>query len=151
MNKLRKTETFVYEGLGFPIRLVDVPMRKVFGEWAIDVNFNNLQKAVLYLLATKQTCLTGRELRFIIDYFEMSYRDFAKTFGVSHAAVIKWEKEKSKMNPSTEAFLRLYILDYLKVTDHEFRNQFSKINPKYLANAEDEENPLEIDANKIAC
>jgi hypothetical protein len=48
-----------------------------------------LQKAVLYLLATKPTPLKGRELRFIIDYFEMSYRDFAKLFGVSHVAVVK--------------------------------------------------------------
>lgn len=151
MNKLRKRETFVYEGLGFPIRLINVPLRKVFGEWAIDINFNNLQKAVLYLLATKQACLTGRELRFIIDYFEMSYRDFAKAFGVSHAAVMKWEKEESKMNPSTEAFLRLYILDHLKVSDHEFRSQFAKINPKYLANSKEEKIPLEIDAEKIAC
>lgn len=151
MNKLKKRETFVYEGLGFPIRLINVPMRKVLGEWAFDINLNTLQKTVLYLLATKQTCLTGRELRFIIDYFEMSYRDFAKIFGVSHAAVLKWEKETSKMNPSTETFLRLYILDRLKVTDHEFRAQFLIINPRYLANAGTEKTPLEIDADKMAC
>lgn len=70
----------------------------------------------------KPTPLTGGELRFIIDYLEMSTRNFAKLFGVTHAAVLKWENEESKMNPSTEVYLRLYILNYLKVTDKEFGN-----------------------------
>src|SRR5690242_7594503 len=114
MSITKKRDTFIYEGLGFPIRLVNVPMRKVLDEWAIDINFNTLQLIVLHMLATKQTPLTGRELRFIIDYFEMSFRDFAKLFGVSHAAVVKWEKEESRMNPSTEVYLRLYIFNFLK-------------------------------------
>lgn len=29
----KKTETFTYLDLGFPIRLIDVPMRKIMGEW----------------------------------------------------------------------------------------------------------------------
>ena len=151
MSKIRKRDTFIYEGLGFPIRLVNVPLRKVFGEWAIDINFNNFQKVVLRMLAIKPTHLTGLEIRFIIDYFEMSYRDFAKLFGVSHVAVMKWEKEESRMNPSTEVYLRLYILNYLKVTDKEFRSLYLKIRPENLAYSESENTPLEIDANKIAC
>lgn len=148
--KEKKRDTVIYEGLGFPIRLVNVPMKKVFGEWAIDINFNTLQIVVLNMLARKPTALTGKELRFIIDYLEMSTREFAKLFGVTHAAVLKWEKEETKMNPSTEVYLRLYILDYLKVTDKEFRMIYLKIKPKNLVDSE-ENNPLEIDADKIAC
>lgn len=151
MNQIRKRDTFIYEGLGFPIRLINVPLRKVFGEWAIDINFNNLQEVVLRMLATKPTHLTGREIRFIIDYFAMSYRDFAKLFGVSHVAVVKWEKEESRMNPSTEVCLRLYVLNYLKVNDKEFRKIYLSINPESLSNFEEEIVPLEIDADKIAC
>lgn len=150
MSESKKRETFVYEGLGFPIRLINVPMRKVFGEWAIDVNFNSLQKAVLYILATQKTALTGPEIKFIIDYFEMSYRDFAKTFGVSHTAVLKWVKEESKMNPGTESCLRLHILNKLGASDIEFRLQYSNISPEVLSYAEYDRDPLEIDARKIA-
>lgn len=151
MSKKIKRDTFIYEGLGFPIRLINVPLRKVFGEWAIDINFNALQKVVLRMLATKPTHLTGLEIRFIIDYFEMSYRDFARLFGVSHVAVVKWEKEKSRMNPSTEVYLRLYILNYLNINDKEFRNYYLKINPENIASFEKELTPLEVDAEKIAC
>jgi DNA-binding transcriptional regulator YiaG len=150
--KKTKRDTFIWEGLGFPIRLVNVPMKKVFGEWILDMNLEHFQKAVLHMLAKKPTPLTGSELRFIIDYLRMSTREFAKLFGVTHAAVLKWENEKSRMNYGTEVCLRLYILDYLKVADKEFRRLYLKISPQNLANAESGETPLlEIDAEKIAC
>jgi len=148
--KEKKIGAFIYEELGFPIRLINVPMKKVFGEWAIDINFNTLQIVVLNILARKPTALTGSELRFIIDYLEMSTRDFAQLFGVTHTAVLKWENEKSKMNPSTEVYLRLYILDYLNVTDKEFRKIYLKIKPKNLIPLENETITVEIDAEKIA-
>lgn len=109
------------------------------------------QKAVLHMLAIKPSPITGPNLRFIIDYFEMSYRDFAKIFGVSHEVVVKWEKEQSHMNSSTEVYLRLYILNYLKVTDKEFRKLYLNIQPEDLAKTEIEHIPLEIDAEQIAC
>lgn len=149
--KEKKRDTFIYEGLGFPIRLINVPMKKIFGEWTIDINFNALQIAVLNILARKPTSLTGSEIRFIMDYFEMSLRDFAKLFGVTHAAVLKWEKEETKMNPSTEVYLRLYLLNYLKVSDKEFRKLYLKISPENLIHSVIENYPLEIDVDKIAC
>lgn len=147
---MKKKETFIYKGLGFPIKLVNVPMRKVFGEWIIDIDFNILQTVALHMLAKKPAALSGGEIRFIIDYLELSTREFAKLFGVSHAAVLKWEKEESKMNPSTEIYLRLYLFNYLKVTDKEFRKLYLRINPAALAK-EPLEDPLEIDIAKIAC
>lgn len=149
MNK--KRETFIYEGLGFPIRLINAPMKQVFGEWVFDFSMGVFQKVVLNMISRKPSQLTGQELRFIIDYFGMSYREFAKICGVSHVAVVKWEKDISRMNPSTEVFIRFYILNHLKVTDKEFRNLHLTINPENIANSEIEKSPLEIDADKIAC
>lgn len=53
-----KKETFTYEGLGFPIRLIDVPMKKMCGEWVIDIDMMELQLVVLRYLAYKPTRLT---------------------------------------------------------------------------------------------
>lgn len=149
--KETKKNTFIWEGLGFPIQLINVPMKKVFGEWILDINLEHFQKAVLYILASKTTLLSGGELRFIIDYLKMSTREFAHLFGVTHAAVLKWENEKSRMNPSTEVCLRLYILNHLKIADKEFRKLYLKISPQNLADAENDKTPLEIDVEKIAC
>ena len=150
MKEIKK-DTFIWEGLGFPIRLINVPMKKVFGDWVLDINLEHFQKAVLHILARKPTPLSGAELRFIIDYLKMSTREFAQLFGVTHAAVLKWENEKSKMNPSTEVCLRLYIFNHLKVADKEFRKLYLKISPQNLANSENNAILLEIDAEKIAC
>lgn len=150
MKEIKK-DTFIWEGLGFPIRLINVPMKKVFGEWVLDINLEHFQKVVLLTLARKPFSLSGAELRFIIDYLRMSTREFAHLFGVTHAAVLKWENEKSKMNPSTEVCVRLYILNHLKVADKEFRRLYLKISHQDLTNTEHNQLLLEIDAEKIAC
>lgn len=151
MKKETKKESFVYRGLGFPIRLINVPMRKVFGEWAMDINFNILQKNVLHMLTRKPAPLSGDELRFIIGYLDMPTREFANLLGVTHVAVLKWLKEDAKMNSNTEICLRLYLLDYLRVTDKEFRKFYVKIREKHLVDFESEIGPMEIDAERIAC
>jgi len=149
MKEARK-DTIMWEGLGFPIRLMNVPMKKIFGEWVLDINLEHFQKIVLHMLAKKTTTLSGPEIRFIIDYLKMSTREFAHLFGVTHTAVLKWENEKSRMSPSTEICLRLYILNHLNVADKEFRRFYLKINSQNLVNSEDEQPLLEIDAKKIA-
>jgi len=149
--KNRKTETVIYEGLGFPIRLINVPMKKAFGEWVFDINFNHLQIAVLLLLAKKQTRLTGKEIRFIRHYLRQSTHAFAKLLGVTHVAVLKWESEERKMTSSTEICLRLQILDHLEVTDKEFRKIYLTFKPEVISKKRVKEEPLEVEVEKIAC
>lgn len=147
-----KRKSFIYNGLGFPIRLINVPMRKVLGEWAIDINFNALQLVALNMIVRKATTLTGGELRFIMGYLGLSTRKFSQLFDVTHVAVLKWLKEEVRMNPNTEICLRLYLLDHLKVTDTEFRALYLDLRQRIIAGATSEESyPLEIDAEKIAC
>lgn len=151
MKHEKKRKKLIYTGLGFPICLINAPMRKVYGKWAFDFSMGEFQDVVLHMLALKSSPLTGPEIRFIIDYFQLSYREFAKLLCVSHAAVVKWEKETSKMNPNTEVTLRLYILNHLKVTDQEFRKSYLSLIQKNLSPSHIENKPLEIDVEKIAC
>lgn len=125
--KERKKETFVYEGLGFPIKLINCPMKKVFGEWVLDINLTTLQMDMLKALIHKPVPLTGCELRFIRKFLELSTTDFGKLVGVSHPAVLKWEKEQVHINPATEIYIRLYVLQHLHAKDKEFRNLYEQI------------------------
>lgn len=148
---MNKTETLIFEGLGFPIRLVNAPTKKVFGEWVLDIDLNHLQIVALHMLARKPSRLTAQEMYFIRSYLELSTHTFAKMCGVTHLAVLKWENGKTKMNPATEIYIRLYILSYLKVTAKEFQKTFAKINPEYLEQHQ-EIVPLEIyQDDLIAC
>ena len=110
----RKTQkTFTDHGFGFPVKLLNVPMVKVRGKWTPHIDYNVLSEAVLRVLSEKPVKLTGSEVRFIRQYFQLTLQQFANRFAVSHAAVIKWEKTEAKptnMAWSTEKDLRLFTL-----------------------------------------
>lgn len=143
--KERKTETFIYEGFGFPIKLIKCPMKKIFGEWVLDINLSKLQIDMLKELIYKPVPLTGSELRFIRKFLELSTTDFGKLVGVSHPAVLKWEKEQVNMNPATEIYIRLYVLQKLQVKDKEFRNLYEQISiESLLKHRNDKKIPISI-------
>lgn len=131
----KKKKTFVYEAFGFPIKLVNVPMKKVVGEWVIDVDFHALEKMVLRLLIHKRTPLTGAELRFIRKYLGLTTTEFGKLLGVTHVAVVKWESGKTRPHIPADVYVRLYVCDQLNVKDKEFRNLFGETTPKTLKKA----------------
>lgn len=141
----RKTETFVYEGLGFPIKLIKCPMKKVCGEWVLDINLDKLQMDMLKALIHKPVPLTGAELRFIRKFLELSTTAFGKLVGVSHPAVLKWEKNQVHINPATEIYIRLHVLQTLRAKDREFRNLYEQISIENLLKHKNDNNiPISI-------
>ena len=146
----KKIETFIFEGLGFPVILINAPWKKVFGEWALDINFNKLQEVVLQTLIHKPMPLTGDELRFIRKFLEMPTAAFGKLFGVSHVAVVKWENNKAQINPATELCIRLYVMDYLIPKDKDFRKFYHGMSIENLAKHKKSRNipPIEINVEE---
>ncbi len=102
-------------------------------------------------IAKKPVALTGREIRSIRHYLNMSVHKFAVELGVSHVAILHWESEDRKMNADTEIHMRLYLLNYLEVTDKEFRRTYNQFDRKNISCRRIASTPLEIDAEKIAC
>ncbi|MGC1878682.1 MAG: hypothetical protein WA347_09385 [Rhabdochlamydiaceae bacterium] len=145
--KNTKTETFIFKGLGFPIKLINVPMKKMVGEWVLDINLNKLQLVVLECLVRKSAPLNGDELKFMRKFLNMSTTDFGKIFGVTHVAVIKWESGKTRINLSTEVCIRLYMFDRLiKAKDKDFRKLYHEINTEMLSKNKNEKiDPIAID------
>jgi len=133
LTKDRKIKTFVYKGLGVPVKLVNVPMKKIAGEWCIDINMNRLMFVVLQEIIHKPTALTADELRYIRSYLEMTKAEFGALFGVSHVAVLKWENAQNRVSPALELYIRLYVLNYLRAKDKEFRALYNEINLQQLS------------------
>ena len=145
--KNRKKKTFIFDGLGFPIKLINVPMRKEFGDWYIDINMNKLMLVVLEALAHKPIALTGDEVGFIRSYLQMTTAEFGKTFGVSHVAVLKWESGENKISPALEVYIRLFILDHIQVKDSEFRVFYKELNLEQLSKSKNKKiHTLAVDA-----
>ncbi len=148
MNE-KKKKTFVYDAFGFPIKLINVPMKKVVGEWVIDVNFDTLEKMVLRLLIRKAAPFTGAELRFIRKYLGLTTTEFGKLLGVTHVAVVKWESGKTHPSIPADIYVRLYVIDQLNVKDKEFRTLFEETTPTTLKKAKKKKvAPLKINVEE---
>ena len=148
MNE-RKHTTFIYKGLGFPIKLIHVPMKKMFGDWVMDIDMTELQLIVLKALIYKPIQLTKKELKFIRHFLGMTTTGFGKIFGVTHSAVVQWENGKRNLSPSIELCIRLYVLNHLRVKDREFRNLYNRISIEQLSQSVDKRfPPIEIDASE---
>lgn len=141
----------VYNGFGFPITLIDAPIRKILGEEVLDIDMNKLQIAVLKMLIFKITPLTGEQLRFIRKFFGMSTTEFAKKFGVTHPTILKWEKNQNAINPATDFYIRLCVLQHIQEGD--LKRLCKEITAELLAaHKTDKESIIEIDQQQlIAC
>jgi DNA-binding transcriptional regulator YiaG len=149
MSKVKK-ETIIYKGLGFPVKLVDVPMKKMLGEWVIDIDMTELQLVVLRALVYKPIRLTKDELKFVRHFLTLTTTEFGKIFGVRHSAVVQWENGKRNLTASTELCIRLYVYDHLKAKDKEFRSLYNTISIEQLSqNIKEKFSPIEIDAKDL--
>ncbi len=127
MKRQKIEKEWTYEGLGFPIVLRNVPMVELRGVWTPDIDLNILQKVVLLALAHHPSDLTGNQIRFIRTWLGLTQSEFGKLFGVTHPAIVKWEKmgnKGCKMNLTTQRDLRLLLLDRLLTRDDDFRRAF---------------------------
>ncbi len=148
---MRQKKKIVYKGFGFPIIIPDAHIRVIAGEKVLDIDMNKLQIVVLKLLIFKPTPLTGEQLRFIRKYLGMSTTEFAKKFGVTHPTIIKWEKNQNSINPTTDFYIRLLILQ--KFQEDDLRRLCAEITAESLAaHKSQKETMLEVDQNLlIAC
>lgn len=148
---MKAERKLIYHGFGFPIVIPNAHIRVVAGEEVLDIDINKLQIAVLKLLIFKATPLTGEQLRFIRKYFGMSTTDLAKKFGVTHPTIIKWEKNQNSINPTTDFYIRLYVLQ--QIQEGDLRRLCAEITAESLAaHKSAKESILEVDQNLlIAC
>ena len=145
MKKQKVEKEIIYEGLGFPVILRNVPMIELRGVWTLDVNLNILQKVALLALAHHPSDLTGNQIRYIRNWLGLTQTEFGKLFGVTHPAVVKWEKtgnKGSKMSLTTQRDLRLWLLDQLLTKDDDFRRAFKIV---HMTDYSDPIKPLEFD------
>jgi len=146
MKNQKIEKEFIYEGLGFPIILKNVPMIQLRGTWTPDIDLNVLQKVVLLSLAHHPSDLTGNQIRYIRNWLGLTLKEFGELLGVTHPSVIKWEKmgnKITKINLSLQRDIRLLLLDKLLTRDDEFRKAFKTVHKTPFSKKYE---PLEFDA-----
>ena len=126
-------KNYIYDGLGFPVKLHNVEMVKLDNEYHPKIDVRKIADSVIQSLVLQKSRLTGNQIKFIRTYFSLSLREFAKVVNESHMAVKKWENfqnESTKMDKNIEIMLRLHIFDQILNRKHdekrkaEFYNKF---------------------------
>jgi DNA-binding transcriptional regulator YiaG len=149
MMKDKKIKTLIYKGLGFPIKLISVPMKKMLGDWVMDIDMTELQIIVLKALVYKPAQLSNNELRFIRHFLQLNTTEFGKIFGVTHSAVVQWEKGTRHASPPIDLCIRLHVMNHLHVKDKEFRQLYNEISVAQLSQNPDKQIPLiKVDASE---
>ena len=142
-------DRWVYTGFGFPITLIHVPMVRIRGAWTPDVNYEQLQNALLLALAAKNSRLTGAEVRFIRQAFEMTLKTFASRLGVTHPAVLKWEKNHDRptqMAWTTEKDIRLLTASRTESRPERFLRIYKALESRPMGKP----HPLKLDISSVA-
>ena len=133
----RKTQKkYIYEGLGFPVELNNVEMVKVQGEWVPKIDVRDIALRTIRELPFQSTRLSGNQVRFIREYFQMSLREFSKIVHQSHTAIDKWEKfgnKETNMDSNIEVVLRLHIFHEVCAKTLKQKNNFYKAYEKISA------------------
>ena len=104
-------ECYKDTGFGFDVYLLNVPMMKVRGQWTPKINYSELSDKVLRFLIDSKFHLTGEHIFFIRNKLGMTLKEFGHQFGVSHAAVKKWENQKgspTNMQLSIERDIKMF-------------------------------------------
>lgn len=140
-----RLDSFQYDGLGPPVLLRNVPMVRVRGVWTPDVDYNQLSRRLLAALVDKRARLTGDEVRFIRHTLALTLEQFARRFGVTHPAVMKWERQGNRptaMAWAVEKDIRLEALRSLSdVQPARFLEAYSTLAEK----PSEKENPVVLD------
>jgi DNA-binding transcriptional regulator YiaG len=107
----------IYEGLGFPIEIINAPMRTILGEPVLDVDPHWLQSAVFRLLLEARERFTGAQVRFVRHSMELTQARFADLLGLAnHSVVSQWESRGDAlagMDKTVELLLRLQMAKHL--------------------------------------
>ena len=145
----QRVKEYVDHGFGFPVVLQHVTLVRVAGQWTPRINYHRLSEEVLLRLSDLKSRLTGNQVRFIRQHYELTLMQFAARFGVSHVAVIKWEKSGNRltsMSWSIEKDIRLFIREQLSTAPKDFLSFYSQL----AAERTDQSAGIVLNAAKLA-
>lgn len=140
MNKVTKNvkskieKNYLYEDFGFPVIIPSVKLINYKDEWLPQIDILELELNVAKSLNETHVRFTGNHIRFIRSFLNQSLRDFAKSLGMSHVAVKKWEGSGDRaaaMAYPIEFFIRFLLRESIRRKERKhldstevFMNQF---------------------------
>ncbi|MFA5040441.1 MAG: hypothetical protein WC464_02255 [Bdellovibrionales bacterium] len=83
------------------------------GNSVIIHNMDSLHRAIAKQLVMEQKVLSGKEIRFLRTYLDLSQSDLGKLLGCDSQSVARYEKEQCDIPSPTERLLRMMVLGHM--------------------------------------
>ena len=144
--KTKIAKNFIYTGLGFPIMIESVELVHVRGEWLPKIDVLDFELYMAKELSESTFKLTGNQVKFLRSFLNMSLRELAQYFALTHVAIKKWEDhgdEETKMSSACEMFLKILVRDKLRRDEGTKRDPTEVYLNKLLSSIEEKEDQTE--------
>jgi putative zinc finger/helix-turn-helix YgiT family protein len=77
-------------------------------------NLLQLHRVIAKAVLTKDTLLTGAEIRFLRRYMGLKAKAFAELMGTTDVTVSRWETQANPIDPQTDRLIRLLVVRQLE-------------------------------------
>jgi DNA-binding transcriptional regulator YiaG len=107
---------YVYDGLGFPVKLRKVEMVVFQNELHPKIDVRKVADKAIQALLAQTEKITGNQIIFFRIYFSMSQKKLAKLVNEPLKVVKQWEEFQNKpinMDAATETVLRQHIKQHI--------------------------------------
>jgi DNA-binding transcriptional regulator YiaG len=84
-------------------------------------NINGLHKAIAHGIVSRQTGMTGGELRFLRSELGLTQAELAGVLHREALSVSRWERGECPIDNNAEALVRLYAIEVLKLPHENVR------------------------------
>lgn len=149
MSNIKIIDRYEYTGFGFPVVIVKAPMRKIAGEWALDLDHRTMNKALALELTKSHSKLTGAQVTFLRKWAGLSMIELGKMLGKSRIAVHKWESfgnRPTNMDENTERVFRMRMMLKAGLTPEQIFQLVLELSEKY----ERKKAELKLDGTQMA-
>src|SRR5580698_6722233 len=83
------------------------------GKGVIIHNLDELHEAIALYLVNEQKTFSGKELRYLRAYMDLSQSGLGKLLGCDSQTVARYEKEQNPMPAPTDRLLRMIVLGHI--------------------------------------
>jgi transcriptional regulator with XRE-family HTH domain len=137
---------YIYEGLGFPVKLHNVVMVQDRDYVYPLISLNEITLKVAMQLIHRHEKLDGARLKFLRKFCQASLDDFAKRLGVSKTTILNWEKSsRNKIIDLSEVQIRSIYATVGRTIVSSFSETIEESIIKDSSSANDAGEPFELE------
>ena len=96
---------------------INLKVRQSESPFGLVINHNPkaMETVVLKAIIQNNYEISGKEVTFIRKYFGLNLKEFSEIFGITSAAIIKWQKRTDPLEKTNQIAIRAFVSEKLNL------------------------------------